>query len=530
MAVPLPSDRIARLEVEGAWHQALAELSAQLRSGAAVEAERLHLMGRLLQRLARWECSRRAYLRALSLDPQRPATFNNLALLELAQLDAEQAECWLKQGLHQCQLSDHEAELLHATACDLYLFRLQPERALEHVQRQLQRSISVMALANRAICHHRLGLLEQALCDQQQALQLHLRQVAPDWLHHPAPQLVGRRLAELQPTCLLQQLLLNLGVYRLLLHPGDAEGLALLMASQFNELPHWLNAHRLDTRWQGEPTPDLILWDDQGFGDSIQNLAWLPDAAARCGRVRLWLRPALMALVEERLSLPANVLVQELPDQAQPWAQGVPQLGLFFVPMVLRQWPDPAASARTPWLRRLHELPGGSQATRRVGLVWSAGRHRAPQPERCARERDVPFDQLWTHALGWRQRHGLELISLQLEGHDGPTVVHHIEAGLLQVGLQSPNWLATARCLDGLDLVVSVDTSVAHLAGAMGIPCVLLLGAPAEWRWGQRGTTTPLYSCMHLARCSHRADWPSALNQADQYLEEILAMPPGQPC
>ena len=62
--------------------------------------------------------------------------------------------------------------------------------------------------------------------------------------------------------------------------------------------------------------------------------------------------------------------------------------------------------------------------------------------------------------------------------------------------------MQTAEVLASLDLLVSVDTSVAHLAGALGIPTVLMLNAPADWRWGQSGHRTFLYDSMTLVRCA----------------------------
>ena len=53
-----------------------------------------------------------------------------------------------------------------------------------------------------------------------------------------------------------------------------------------------------------------------------------------------------------------------------------------------------------------------------------------------------------------------------------------------------------------IDLLVSVDTSLAHLAGALGVPTVLMLSAPADWRWGQAGDQTFLYDAMTLVRCA----------------------------
>jgi ADP-heptose:LPS heptosyltransferase len=140
--------------------------------------------------------------------------------------------------------------------------------------------------------------------------------------------------------------------------------------------------------------------------------------------------------------------------------------------------------------------------------------------------RDVPFDQLWAHALRWQQQHGLELVSLQLEGHDQPQVARQIEVGQLRPGVSSSDWLSTAEALEQLDLLVAVDTSVAHLAGALGVPCVLLLSAPADWRWGQRQAATPLYGSLRLARCQARDAWHNALQQADQQVASSLGAGP----
>ena len=79
---------------------------------------------------------------------------------------------------------------------------------------------------------------------------------------------------------------------------------------------------------------------------------------------------------------------------------------------------------------------------------------------------------------------------------------------MLEQPLHSPDWLQTAEVLESIDLLVSVDTSVAHLAGALGIPTVLMLNAPADWRAGAF-----LYDAMRLVRC----DWSQALrHQSDE--------------
>ena len=508
------SERITTLERHGHWLQARIALQEALVAGLLpADGDHLHWFGRLHQRLGAGALARRAYQAALWLDSHRPATFNNLALLELAELDAQQSEAWLRQGLQCPDLDDEQADLLHATACELYLYKLRPDLALHYVQRQLRRRASVMALANQAICYHKLGAFQKAVAAQLQAITLQLQQHAPALAEQSLAAWVGKPLPDLAQSAQLQLQLMNLGIYRLLCQPDDAEGLQLLLAGTSNDPSYWVDPRCSATRWQGQAVEQLILWDDQGFGDSIQNLFWIDEAAVRAQRLRLWLRPALLRLVQNRCRLPANVTLEPMASDAEPWAQTTPQLGLFFLPMVLGTWPRQSDPPRTPWLRRPMVLP--ASGPRRVGLVWSAGRHRAPQPERSARVRDVPFDQLWVHALRWQQQHQLQFVSLQLEGHDQPSVAAQLESGRLQRGLQSADWMATAECLEQLDLLVSVDTSVAHLAGALGVPCVLLLSAPADWRWGQEGTSTSLYSSFSLARCQVRDAWHTALQQAD---------------
>ena len=87
---------------------------------------------------------------------------------------------------------------------------------------------------------------------------------------------------------------------------------------------------------------------------------------------------------------------------------------------------------------------------------------------------------------------------------------------MLEQPLRGSNWLQTAEVLASLDLLISVDTSVAHLAGAIGIPTVLMLNAPADWRWGQTGRQTFLYETLTIVRCTVPGDWSQVLRQVDQ--------------
>ena len=509
----------ALLEQSGNWLQALHCLRHDIRSGRVGDAEIWHSVGRLHQRLDNLSKASRAYALALLLDPHRPRTCNNMALLELGRLNAAEAERWLLHGLACQSLQLDDEELLQATACDLRLFQLRPELALKHVEQQLARRESVIALANRAVCLHKLARLQEAVVAQERAIRLHLAKHAPALLEVPLVNLVGQPCADLTSSMQLQTQLLNLALYKLSLDGQDFDGLRLSLAGTSNDENFWKDPRRRQTRWDGSFCDQLILWDDQGFGDTLQNLGWIAEAARRVGSLRIWLRPALLPLVRACLSLPANCQLEALNPQSTPWGEGAAQIGFFYLPIVLKQW-SPKGASRGPYLR----LPPATKTQsvqdetrgRRIGLVWSAGFHKAPQPERSARVRDVPRQAFFELAQSWRQRHQAILVSMQLEGHDQQPVQGLIQSGVLEQPLCSPDWLQTAEVLESLDLLVSVDTSVAHLAGALGIPTVLMLSAPADWRWGQFGQQTFLYDVITLVRCAVPGDWSQTFHQVDQ--------------
>ena len=77
-------------------------------------------------------------------------------------------------------------------------------------------------------------------------------------------------------------MLMTQGIFRLCLQPADLEGLQLLLAGQTANPSYWLDPVRQHSRWDGAETTELLVWDDQGFGDTLQNLSWIPQLACRC--------------------------------------------------------------------------------------------------------------------------------------------------------------------------------------------------------------------------------------------------------
>ena len=167
------------LEQSGQWTQALDMLRHRFSSGVSVDADHLHFMGRLYQRLGFFESAERAYLLSLRLDPDRALTFNNLALAALDRLKPAYADQWLIQGLASARTL-HEKDLLNATGCSLRLFQMRHIEALGFADQQLSFRETVMARTNRASCLHRLGRLLDAVSNQERAIHLHLKTCAPD--------------------------------------------------------------------------------------------------------------------------------------------------------------------------------------------------------------------------------------------------------------------------------------------------------------------------------------------------------------
>ena len=133
----------------------------------------------------------------------------------------------------------------------------------------------------------------------------------------------------------LQTQLMNLAFYRLSMDVHDSLGLSLLLAGTTLDQEYWQDPLPRQTCWDGNFCDQLIVWDDQGFGDTLQNLGWIAEAARRVGSLRIWLRPALLPLVRACLPLPANCQLEALDLQSSPWRQGAYQTASFTFPSFL---------------------------------------------------------------------------------------------------------------------------------------------------------------------------------------------------
>jgi hypothetical protein len=277
---------------------------------------------------------------------------------------------------------------------------------------------------------------------------------------------------------------------------------------------------------------DLVLVSEQGLGDSLQFVRFLPElvgwrqAAGLKGGMQLLVEPALVTLFIEGLAwlvdppriLPKSPAVSnpsqalsllDLPhalggDQALPSGQGQGYLRSPLWSATPRWLPRTASPKASPT-----ESPKTSGPA--IGLVSAAGR-KLDDPF-CAREyqkRTLPERELWRLVEGLKQQ-GALVYDLQF----GSDQARHraLALELLDPGLSLEGFATTARVLAQLDLVITVDTAMAHLVGAMGRPGWVLLPWSADPRWLSTTPTTPWYPSLRLFRQGRGGDWNGAVDQ-----------------
>jgi tetratricopeptide (TPR) repeat protein len=262
-------------------------------------------------------------------------------------------------------------------------------------------------------------------------------------------------------------------------------------------------------QWRGGPAAGrtILLHAEQGFGDTVQFARFAPMVAAQGAHVILEVQPALVSLMA---SLPgtAAIIARGDPLPAFDVHCPMPSLPLAFATRLetipvqtpyLAAPPDRIAQ----WRAR---LPAG---TLRVGLVWSGNpRHKND------RSRSLPFDLL---ALLTTVA-GIDFVSLQKEPRPADAEALARSDNVLDLGPALQDFGDTAAVISVLDLVISVDTSIAHVAGALGKPVWIMLPSRVDWRWLLDREDSPWYPTARLFRQRRAGDWPDVIARVRQEL------------
>jgi len=483
----IPVSNVFELAVQ--HHQAgrLAEAEALYRQVLAVRphhVDALHFLGLLSHQIGSHGRAVDLIRQAVSLDPNQPDALCNLGEAHRALGRLDEATAMYRRAI--------ELQRNHAEAWD-----------------------------NLGIALAEQGHFEQAIAAHQQALQL-----KPD--HAPAHNNLGTALVEIGR--LDDAMAAFRAALRLKPDYPDAQfnySLLLLLEGDFERGWPLYEARSDDLRspqrdflrpkWEGGPVDGrrVLIHAEQGFGDSIQFIRYARLLASRGAGVIVECPSSLATLLRGAPGV-SEVIVTG--DPLPIFDLHVPMLSL---PMLFQTMPEtipreipylfPEKNRSESWAERL----GGKSSRLRVGLAW-AGR---PQNARL-RKRHLSLDRL----LPLLEVKGVDFLSLQAD--DGSTAIRQWPGAsrIIDFTGHLRDFADTAAFMAHLDLIISIDTAVAHLGGALGRPVWTLLPFVPDWRWGLKSEISPWYPTMRLFRQPSIGDWDSVIQRAASELSNRAAI------
>jgi len=294
--------------------------------------------------------------------------------------------------------------------------------------------------------------------------------------------------------------------------------LALLTLGEFEEgwrhfeYPRTGPARHVGQVWSGEDLAGktILLWAEGGLGNVIQFARYATLVAALGGKVILECQPALKRLLA---TVPGISQVINCPLAGGAGKGETPPPFHFHAPLTrlprifgttLQNVPAqvPYVSADPTlvkhWGREMKRIKG-----LKVGIVWEA-----EQATWYGRQRSIPLE----HFAALASVPGVSLVCLQ-KGFSGPTCGARSRTATFPLTILADldgsrgAFMDTAAVMQHLDLVITADTSTAHLAGALGVPAWVALRTPGDWRWMLDREDSPWYPTLRLFRQRRRDDW-----------------------
>ena len=375
---------------------------------------------------------------------------------------------------------------------------------------------------NRAVVLRRLGRSEEALAAAECALALDPADTRALTCRGNALQELGRTEAAVASFD-----------RALAIAPGCAEArcnraMSLLLAGDFSQ--GWRDYEaRWDTPafapmkppfrqrlWQGaEPLAGrtILLRAEQGIGDTLQFCRYVPRVAALGAEVVLGVPPVLTSLLA---GLPWPVRLVDSRHNLPPFDLHCPLLTLplaFGTTLATIPAKVPYLAPPAEHLRLWEERVGRSSSGPHIGLAWSGNRSHPRD-----RDRSMPLELLAPLAAL-----GLKLFCLQRDLRPEDIPAYAMAGAIAYYGPALRDFADTAALIAQLDLVITVDTAVAHLAGAMGKPVWVLLPHPPDWRWMLNRDDSPWYPTMRLFRQPAPGDWGSVIRRLCGEIEVLCA-------
>lgn len=282
-------------------------------------------------------------------------------------------------------------------------------------------------------------------------------------------------------------------------------------------VPTWLGSGSLEGK-------TILVGADEGLGDAIQFARYVPMLAERGARVILVVHDPLHLLMSDLPGVSQCIPISATASSALPAFDvhcPIMSLPLAFatrldsIPPPTPHWPCPAAARVKAWQDRLDRLRG--QDRLRVGLVWSGNPAHKNDHNRSLR----------LHELSRLLELDATFVSLQKDPRPADQATLHERTDMIDLTADLTDLSETAALLSCLDLVITVDTSVAHLAAALGRPTWILLPRLPDYRWLLERDDSPWYPTVRLFRQTGTREFASVLDRVrSELLNRIAAHSP----
>ncbi|WBL80223.1 tetratricopeptide repeat protein [Bradyrhizobium xenonodulans] len=482
-------------------------------SPAPQDALLAHYLGDQHWQLGRTDEAVLHFQQALKLRPQylEAATSCGRLLLELGR-HAEALDCF------------NAAVKLNPNSAALYQIRgmcLQEANRLEEAEADYNRSIALdpdlaETHSNLGTLHSKLGRMEQALASLDRALELR-----PDFtaaLSNKAwilleLQRLDEAFATLDRSLAIEPnrapTIFNFALLQLLTGdlergwPGREARPSLSTITRGFSSPSWLGDQPIEGK-------SILLYCDEGLGDSIQFARYVPMVAALGARVILAVQPPIQQLLSGIPGVATCIGDVSGTALAFDLHCALGSLPLAFrtrldtIPFAQAYLPAPPAERVKAWEDRL-----GPRNRLRVGLVWSGNPdHKNDSNRSMALRTLAPLLDC-----------DVQFVSLQKGIRDQDRAFLRECPDILDLTEQLKDFTDTAALVSCLDLVISVDTSVVHLTGALGIPVWTMVPFSPDWRWMLNRDDSPWYQSMRLFRQSTRGDWAGVVDSVRRELD-----------
>jgi len=477
-----------------------------------IKADACNSLGIIFTRQGQYEQAITCYQQALSFEPNYIDACKNLGVVFTKQGQYEQAIACYQQAL------SFEPNCLgsYNNLGAVFMKQGQYEQAITCYQQALNLNPNYIdAYNNLGAVFTEQGQYEQAIACYQQALNLNPNYI--DAYNNLGAVFTEQGQYEQAIACYIQALELN---------PNDALAhfnlaFIMLLAGDFEhgfteyewrwQCPQHLESYPSrklsQPLWDGSNLDDrtLLLHSEQGFGDTIQFIRYAPLVAQRGGRVVLECQEPLIRLLKTVAGIEQFVVKGKALPEFHVHAP------LISLPRILGTTLE-NIPAQVPYLAAPESsinLKAPTDSRLKVGIVWAGS---------STNQRDRTRSCFLNHFFRLLNTPSVAFYSLQ-KGPRAAELTQSCELPVQDLSSHLCDFADTAAAVAQLDLVITVDTSVAHLAGAMNKPVWVLLSFSADWRWMLGREDSPWYPSMRLFRQEFPGDWAGLLQQVETALQ-----------